>query len=534
MRYGRYEVVNEIGRGSMGVVYQAYDPQIGRQVALKVLREDRLSSEDYIKRFLNEATAVGRLSHRSIVTIYDIGQDHGTIYIAMELLEGTPLDELPKQQIFKLEEILKIGRDVSEALHYAHKRGIVHRDIKPANIIRLENGDIKVTDFGIAHIEDPDGQQLTQAGEILGTPVYMSPEQVIGQPVDGRSDIYSLGVILYELATGRRPFQGENIGALFNAITNDEVIAPDRINRDVPAWFSGIIMKALAREPARRYANGEDLVQDIDRTESTSSEQREENAPRTRKILAVILTVLLIISATGWFYLSGTYKNFSGIYNNFLKISSRDGKTTTADKPLKDIKKTDKSITTRQDLPKKEDSIILPDKTATIPPSVKPTATPTIKKDRSAVKNIEIFSESAVTPDTPVSSRKKLPAIKKTPDTNKIFRQKAAEKERKARVKQQIDIKPKKATADNKPLKETETSAKKKVKTFAVLKMQSNPQGAEVYIDDQYKGKTPSDISVTAEKHEVVIRLKGHGDWKAQLDLAKGGEIPLSIKLLPR
>jgi len=180
MNYGRYQVVSEIGRGSMGVVYQAHDPHIDRLVALKVLRQDRVSSEDYVKRFLKEATAVGRLSHRGIVTVFDIGQDHGTIYIAMELLEGTPLDEVIKQRKIDFDLIVRIGREVAGALHYAHQKGIVHRDIKPANIICSENGEIKVTDFGIAHIEDPDGQQMTQAGEILGTPRLYEPGTGVG------------------------------------------------------------------------------------------------------------------------------------------------------------------------------------------------------------------------------------------------------------------------------------------------------------------------------------------------------------------
>lgn len=208
MKYGRYEVLSELGRGSMGMVFQAHDPQIDRLIALKVLREDRLTSEDYVKRFLKEATAVGRLSHPGIVTVYDVGQDHGTIYIAMEFLQGQPLDTLSKNRACAQEDIIRIGIQAAEALHYAHERGIVHRDIKPPNIICDQAMRVKITDFGIAHIDDPEGQQMTRAGEILGTPVYMAPEQVLGQQVDGRSDIYSLGVILYELSTGQRPFQG--------------------------------------------------------------------------------------------------------------------------------------------------------------------------------------------------------------------------------------------------------------------------------------------------------------------------------------
>ncbi|MBW1867329.1 MAG: serine/threonine protein kinase, partial [Deltaproteobacteria bacterium] len=214
MKYGRYEIIKELGRGAMGVVYQAHDPRIDRLVALKVLRPDRVTSQDFVQRFLKEAKAIGRLSHANIVTVYDVGQDHETIYIAMEFLEGRPLNEVVREKPPAVKDVINIGLQVAEALNYAHARGIVHRDIKPSNIILDDEGRIKITDFGIARIEDPEATQQTQAGEILGTPVYMSPEQVMGKTVDGRSDLYSLGIILYELTTGQRPFSGENIAVI--------------------------------------------------------------------------------------------------------------------------------------------------------------------------------------------------------------------------------------------------------------------------------------------------------------------------------
>ena len=184
MKYGRYDIVGELGKGSMGVIYRAHDPQIDRVVALKVLRHDRVISEGFVQRFFKEAKAIGRLSHPSIVTVYDVGRDQGTIYIAMEFLEGTPLDRVIQEKRLSLEEIVDLGVQVAEALDYAHQQGIVHRDIKPANIILTPTGQAKITDFGIARIEDPSAPQQTQAGEILGTPSYMSPEQVMSQPVD--------------------------------------------------------------------------------------------------------------------------------------------------------------------------------------------------------------------------------------------------------------------------------------------------------------------------------------------------------------
>jgi eukaryotic-like serine/threonine-protein kinase len=261
MNYGRYQIVAELGRGSMGVVYKAYDPQIDRTIALKVLREDRVTSDDFVRRFLKEAMAVGRLSHPGIVTVYDVGQDHGSIYIAMEFLQGTPLDELMAARKFTLEEIIAVGIQAVRALNYAHQHGIVHRDIKPPNIIYSPEGSIRVTDFGIARIEDPGGHQMTQVGEILGTPLYMSPEQVMGQTLDGRSDMYSLGVILYQLTTGRRPFQETTLAAIFRAITQDTPPPPHTLDPAVPESLSSLIMKLLDKDPARRYSDGDSLVE---------------------------------------------------------------------------------------------------------------------------------------------------------------------------------------------------------------------------------------------------------------------------------
>ena len=197
MKLGRYHILEEIGKGSMGVVFKAHDPQIDRILAVKALRPDRVTSEAFVQRFLKEAQAIGRLSHPNIVTVYDAGLDGDTLFIAMEFLPGHSLKGILEQRQLSDQEIIHIGVEVVEALDYSHQRGIVHRDIKPSNIIINPSGSVKITDFGVAHIEDPNAPAQTVAGEILGTPEYMSPEQVLGKPVDGRSYLYSLGVILY-------------------------------------------------------------------------------------------------------------------------------------------------------------------------------------------------------------------------------------------------------------------------------------------------------------------------------------------------
>ncbi|MGE5238272.1 MAG: serine/threonine-protein kinase, partial [Chloroflexota bacterium] len=260
MNYGRYQVIEELGRGSMGIVYKAHDPQIDRYVALKVLREDRVEAEGFVQRFLKEARAMGWLSHPNIVTIYDVGEDHGTVYIAMELLDGESLNKVIERRRFSVGEIISLGAEVALTLDHAHRKGIVHRDIKPSNIVLIADRSVKVTDFGIAHIGGAAGAQQTQAGEILGTPAYMSPEQIMGKSVDGRSDLFSLGIVLYEICTGTRPFTGDNLAAIFHAIVESEPPDPSKLNPDIPQELAKVVMKCLRKRPEERFERGEALA----------------------------------------------------------------------------------------------------------------------------------------------------------------------------------------------------------------------------------------------------------------------------------
>ncbi len=303
-RYGRYEIVEELGRGSMGVVFKAYDPNIDRIIALKVLRPDRVTSKAFVERFLKEAKAIGRLSHPNIVAVYDVGQDHGTIYIAMEFLEGTPLNDLIAKGDMEIKEIIKIAFQVASALDYAHKKGIVHRDIKPSNIIITPEGDVKLTDFGIAHIDDPSMPHQTQAGEILGTPAYMSPEQVLGRSVEGSADIFSLGIVIYEMVTGVRPFKGPNLAAIFNAITQISPEEPSRLRPDCPQALSKIIMKCLEKEPDRRFQTAGELASALQKLLTPPG--RESEKPSKKGLLAGLLAVVVVAVAGIVIYLNQT------------------------------------------------------------------------------------------------------------------------------------------------------------------------------------------------------------------------------------
>ncbi|WP_455206202.1 CHASE2 domain-containing serine/threonine-protein kinase [Kaarinaea lacus] len=267
---GRYRIERELGRGAMGMVYLGKDPKIGRTVAIKTLPlTDEFDSEDLEEvrtRFFVEAEAAGRLNHPNIVTIYDAGEEHDLAYIAMDYIEGDSLDSFTTpDNLLPVEDVFKIGINVAEALDYAHKKNVVHRDIKPGNILyNRETDTLKVTDFGVACLIDTN---KTRTGTVLGSPSYMSPEQLAGKKVDGRSDIFSLGVTLYQLFTGELPFNADSMAALAYKITNDKPKGVRRIRADLPTCLSRIINKAMEKGPKQRFSNGNAFADALRRCE---------------------------------------------------------------------------------------------------------------------------------------------------------------------------------------------------------------------------------------------------------------------------
>ncbi len=263
-RFGRYEVVRELGKGAMGVVYLGRDPVIGRLVALKTIRvaaEDDIEQREFNERFLREAQAAGTLSHPNIVTVHDVGEEDEISFIAMEYVEGKNLKQIIREKDrLAFERTADVIAQVAAALDYAHRKGIVHRDVKPANIIITPDGTVKITDFGIAKIET---SSLTETGQFLGTPNYMSPEQVTGETVDGRSDIFSLGVVLYELLTKRKPFLGDNVTSISYKIVHEEYPRLQTIDPGIPSEFVPIVAKALAKDPASRYQRAADFGESL-------------------------------------------------------------------------------------------------------------------------------------------------------------------------------------------------------------------------------------------------------------------------------
>lgn len=263
---GRYEILSELGQGAMGVVYKARDPMLDRIVAIKTINltlpKDELA--EYEARFYQEAKAAGGLSHRNIVTIYDIGRSERVAYMAMEFLEGQELRHMLQARApIQVPQALDICAQVAEGLQYAHERQIIHRDIKPANIMVLTDGLVKITDFGIARMRTNEVKTMT--GMILGSPKYMSPEQVSGKRADVRSDIFSLGVVLYEMLTGTSPFVADNIHGVMYQTMNFNPPAPRTLNPDLPEMLNFVIAKALAKNLDDRYQKASELCDDLRR-----------------------------------------------------------------------------------------------------------------------------------------------------------------------------------------------------------------------------------------------------------------------------
>jgi eukaryotic-like serine/threonine-protein kinase len=284
IRIGRFRIIRELGRGAIGTVYLGHDPIIDRSVAIKTLnsRLPREEKKKYEQQFINEARAAGRLSHPNIVTIYDASVEAGTTYIAMEYLEGKELHKLlDSGHPFAMEDIAVIILRIADALNYAHKNGVIHRDIKPANIFLVDDTP-KVMDFGIARapnrLSDLEAEQAYTLfkNNLLGTPNYMSPEQAMGRQADHRSDLYSLGIIMYEMLAGSKPFRSRDTNHLLQQIAFKIPTAPHLINPQVPVVLSNIAMKAMSKRAEKRYQSGQEMVLDLRRYLAQAKRARSE------------------------------------------------------------------------------------------------------------------------------------------------------------------------------------------------------------------------------------------------------------------
>ena len=306
LRIGRYKLVKEIGRGAMSVVYQAEDPEIGRSLAIKLLKHELVEKEEYRELFLREAKAAGRLGHPGIVTIYDVGIWQERPFIAMELLEGENLDDyLQKNGTLSLDQAADLAKQLTLALDYAHQNGVIHRDLKPDNILVLDGGRrFKITDFGIAHVEhlflEDEGGKTNE--KIMGTPAYMSPEQITGHGVDFKTDLYSLGVILYQVTKGELPFQAPNYAAMMQAVLHMNPQPINIVSEQGFMWQS-IIFRLLQKNPDHRYDSSDELLTEIETLAKELTQNKEGLAGirfvsmRARwaiSLSAVVLVVMIL------------------------------------------------------------------------------------------------------------------------------------------------------------------------------------------------------------------------------------------------
>jgi serine/threonine protein kinase len=260
-KIGRYEILQQLGQGSMGTVYKAWDPLMGRDVAIKTIPIDGPQSAEVRTRFLQEAKAAGKLAHPGIVTVFDVCEHEGMPFLVMEYVEGHTLQSLIQNKVrLDLDSVCDLGIQLAEALDYAHRNGVIHRDVKPANILLTKKNRTKITDFGVAKlIESP----LTSTGLLLGTPAFMAPEQFTGQSIDGRADLFAVAVVIYCLATGDRPFTGDSVLSVQYKVVEMTPVPPSRLNPAIDPTLEAVILRGIEKDPSRRYQSGKELADDL-------------------------------------------------------------------------------------------------------------------------------------------------------------------------------------------------------------------------------------------------------------------------------
>jgi serine/threonine protein kinase len=309
---GPYRIVEPLGEGGMAAVYKAYQATMDRYVAVKVLPRFLASDPEFVGRFKQEAKVLARLQHPHILPVYDFGEHEGYTYLVMQCIEAGTLADLLQGRPLPGEQIQRIVAQVGDALDYAHSQGIVHRDVKPSNVLIDERGNCQLTDFGIAKIVEG-ATYLTRTGGTVGTPAYMSPEQIRGEKLDGRSDIYSLGIVLYEMATGRQPFRAETPPAVFVKHLHDPLPPPRKLNQDLPEVFERVILKALSKDREHRFRTASEMVAALVPVTPVGLTTMRAKAPRRRRpvlMWALISLVVVALIAVAGFTLAGGLGRF--------------------------------------------------------------------------------------------------------------------------------------------------------------------------------------------------------------------------------
>ena len=485
---GRYTILRELGHGAMGVVYEAEDPNIGRHVALKVVKTDQIGAnrEDVLRRFKNEARAAGNLNHPNIITIHDAGEHEGVLFIAMEFVQGTNLaDMLAKEGRLPSAKVVDIIRQVCAGLDFAHTRGIIHRDIKPANIM-LADALVKITDFGIANV----GDGMTITGTVVGTPNYMSPEQVLGKTIDGRSDLFSVGVMLYQMVTGERPFEGQSITTIMYKIVHEEPIAPRKLDSTIHPGLSAIVEKALAKAPEARFQSGSELAAALENYKQPGTGQVTLTGNESTAALATVPETLAF-----------TPENL----------------------PTTAVTVRTQSIQTIEQPP-----TVLP------PPPKKKGFSPFLLGCFGVVAlgilSITLVSLVAVIKGD--KGERKKPSI--TVDEKGVTVNPTGEPAAPASPAPPVTASPNAGVVAAPSASVVQKAPPKPAKTKATLKLDSTPPGAEVILDGTPTDKTtPASVSIERGQHAIALRMPGFQEASAKFKVSGGEEFEFSPELVP-
>jgi len=555
---GRYKITGEVGKGAMGVVYRATDPTIGRTVALKTMRVDvhGLEAEEMLQRFRNEAKAAGVMKHSNIVTIYDAGEQDGMFYIAMECIEGVTLHRLlADKRVLPPEQVVEYSRQVCAGLDYAHSHGVVHRDVKPANLMIESDGTLKIMDFGIAK---SGGTGMTTAGQVLGTPNYMSPEQVKGRALDGRSDLFSFGVILYEMVTGEKPFTGQNVTTIVYKIVHENPIPPRDLDVTIHPGLSWIITKSLAKSPDERFQSGAELVAALTdyksygpsgepttevTTRSTAAADTGQAAamapagrPAAKKkgtppwaLYGGVALAALLLAVAGLSYIR--YRA------NALAESAAQQQQTTAPQPASNPPATEPQATQPAGTQPASSAASQP---ATKPPEATPSSPPKGRTQAMRVTSAPITPGRKVAPGSGEMRLTSYPSGAQvqidgwteptwitpfsSPSMSAGKHAVTFSKSGYITQNQTVEVATGQALTVHAQLRTT-------VSTLAVS---SNPAGGSILVDGKETGKlTPAQISVEKGEHKVVVRKAGFVDASVTTNLAEGETFTFAPKLQP-
>jgi len=504
--FGRYEVHKEIGHGAMGIVYRGSDPEINRDVALKCLRASLIErGSDAARRFQREARALGRLAHPNIVSIFDAGQDErsGQTYIVMEYVKGISLAQLLKEgRSLPLEQVVEVGIQICRGLHFAHSKGVIHRDIKPGNILLSEDlKQVKITDFGIARI---DNTALTQTERLTGTPPYMSPEQCRGEHLDGRSDLFAVGALLYELLTKEKAFQGASPLGVIHQVLNHTPYPPSIVSEDVPCILSGVVMQALEKRAERRFSTGNEMADELEMSRSRTKDfyltdavgktqrlEADEEPPLGQKTSALKARDLLVGSACLFIVLA--------LFFAFRETPKRAGHALVehkaANPPESGLKK-----------PKKEDR-------AQRKPHADPKPTAPSETEKKASGNSpQGLDKKHVEPRTadPTAQHTAEEVVKSRPSasTKKMT-------ENTAKAQAEVDIQ----------------KGQKQAK--GLVYFETTPSGADILVNGDWVGLSPMSLELAAGRaHELLVQKEGYHALEATIEAPAGEETPINLTLL--